>query len=382
MLLSSNNNQLNDLFESMGINTQEISLLSKYIHDEVYSAGTIILEEGIVIDYAILIQSGAIVSKKRVLNSNFKIPMNRLSDGDIISELFLKNDPDSTMEYKAISEAVIIKIDIPSIKKDKALKNVYVKIIEYLVAHNYSEHRHQIIENKAVREFFRRFINRSLIIICLYTLCLPIISDVVGNQYLNAVTAVISIALFLMALTLFHDTQVPLTFFGLNSNNLWRSVRESAIISIIFCATATIVKYLFLTFGYLSSDFVLFENNTGFSSSFEIDSYKLLYLSLLYVSICPIEEFIIRGLLQTSFYYFCSGKKIERVIISICISNLLFSMIHTHHSFIVAIGAILPGVMWGYMYYKQKSLVGVTLSHIIIGYYIIYVLGTAGFVHA
>jgi hypothetical protein len=39
---------------------------------------------------------------------------------------------------------------------------------------------------------------------------------------------------------------------------------------------------------------------------------------------------------------------------------------------------ILPNIFWCLLYYKYRSLVGVTVSHILIGVWVLFIMGTPG----
>ncbi|HET7839741.1 MAG TPA: CPBP family intramembrane glutamic endopeptidase, partial [Rectinemataceae bacterium] len=99
----------------------------------------------------------------------------------------------------------------------------------------------------------------------------------------------------------------------------------------------------------------------------------LLFL-LLYTLFSPIQEFIARGCIQSSFRNFLPDTR-RSIWISIILSNLLFSMAHSHLNLGFAIVAFVPGLFWGWMYERQRSLLGVCVSHVLLGDLAIYVLG-------
>jgi membrane protease YdiL (CAAX protease family) len=91
-----------------------------------------------------------------------------------------------------------------------------------------------------------------------------------------------------------------------------------------------------------------------------------LFLTCMAYSVfAPVQEFIARGCFQTSFQNFLMGK--YRILIAIVISNLMFSMTHLHISIRFAFIAFIPGLFWGWQYARHKNLIGISISHIIIG---------------
>jgi hypothetical protein len=86
---------------------------------------------------------------------------------------------------------------------------------------------------------------------------------------------------------------------------------------------------------------------------------------LAYSVFAPVQEFIARGCFQSSFQNFLMGK--HRILLSIVISNLMFSMTHLHISTRFALLAFAPGLFWGWQYARHKNLIGISISHVIIG---------------
>ena len=47
---------------------------------------------------------------------------------------------------------------------------------------------------------------------------------------------------------------------------------------------------------------------------------------------------------------------------------------HTYISLEFAIATFIPGISWGWLFQKQRSLVGVSVSHALIGLWIVFIL--------
>ena len=98
------------------------------------------------------------------------------------------------------------------------------------------------------------------------------------------------------------------------------------------------------------------------------------FVPLAYVLLSsPIQELIFRGTLQARLKEFLIGK--HHVGLSIFVSNLLFALIHIAVSSVLSVFAFLAGLFWGWLYNKHKTLVGVVISHMMIGGWAFFVLG-------
>ena len=51
----------------------------------------------------------------------------------------------------------------------------------------------------------------------------------------------------------------------------------------------------------------------------------------------------------------------------IVLSSAVFSMGHQHLGWSYALASFVPGLFWGWMYQRQRSLIGVSISHALIG---------------
>ena len=57
------------------------------------------------------------------------------------------------------------------------------------------------------------------------------------------------------------------------------------------------------------------------------------------------------------------------------VTNMVFAATHVHLSVWFAVLAFLPGLFWGWMYQRERSFLGVGLSHALIGCWVLFVLG-------
>jgi hypothetical protein len=99
----------------------------------------------------------------------------------------------------------------------------------------------------------------------------------------------------------------------------------------------------------------------------------------LYAIFSPIQELIARGAMQSSLHEFLTGPRAN--LWAIVLSTLMFTQIHLHLTPAYALAVFFPSLFWGAMYARQRSLVGVSISHILIGVYVAFFLGMPVMVH-
>ena len=88
------------------------------------------------------------------------------------------------------------------------------------------------------------------------------------------------------------------------------------------------------------------------------------------------QEFIARGCIQGGLHQFITGK--FSAITAIFVATMMFSVFHLMMDMRFALLTIIPGLFWGYLFYKQRNVLAVSISHIVIGLVAIFVLGIVG----
>ena len=141
----------------------------------------------------------------------------------------------------------------------------------------------------------------------------------------------------------------------------WRwVVLDSLAWSAVFCAAITAIKWGLITSSPGYAHLQLFN---PWTSPDGLGATMLAYG--LYVVLSPVQEFVARGMMQGSLQKMLTGDYVA--LRSIVVANAIFSISHQHLGLGYALAVFIPGLFWGWMYYRQQSLLGVSLSHVLIG---------------
>jgi membrane protease YdiL (CAAX protease family) len=85
--------------------------------------------------------------------------------------------------------------------------------------------------------------------------------------------------------------------------------------------------------------------------------------------VAPSQEFLIRGVAQTVLFRLLGGGHAK--FWAIVLASLLFAVSHTYFSFWISVLSILGGFFWGFLYMRHQTIVGVAVSHFLIGDYML-----------
>lgn len=100
-----------------------------------------------------------------------------------------------------------------------------------------------------------------------------------------------------------------------------------------------------------------------------------LFAVVLYAIHSPLQEFVVRAGLQASFQHFRPVEPGRVNWTAIIASNLIFASAHCFLGPGFTFAVFGPGLFWGWMFAKQRSLVGVIVSHIALGLWALFALG-------
>lgn len=99
-----------------------------------------------------------------------------------------------------------------------------------------------------------------------------------------------------------------------------------------------------------------------------------LYL-LGYVVFVVVQEWVARGVFQTALEVLLPGRHAREL--ALLLANLMFAASHLHVSLQLALATAVPGLFWGWLYLRQRTLVGVVLHHVGLGVAAWWLLGPA-----
>jgi membrane protease YdiL (CAAX protease family) len=297
----------------------------------------------------------------------------RLTTGDTIGELsFIKGTPRSAT-VRSESPTVLLGLGPRGLSLIEAeyprassalMKNILGYVGNRLIQTSTNQvHALKVeLHNSILSSKSNLFFSYVIGLLCVYNLAIHLITNLSSDPDRASLISVIIILLFSAVLILMiQQSRLPVRIFGLTTRNWKPAVTESMIWTVGIIAVMVIIKWVLITNVDRYRHLPLFD----FDPSAQQGSMALNFL--LYGLHSPIQEFIARGVLQGSLQHFYTGRNIRfRAII---VSNALFSATHVHlMSGLLAVIVFVPGLFWGWLYSRQENLIGVSISHMLIGW--------------
>ena len=295
----------------------------------------------------------------------------QINAGDSIGELSFVKGEGRSASVKSLTNAMLLglsPLDLLRLEgqnpgmSSRIMKNMVGYVGDRLKRTSDNEVRALKLElqNSIEKSNANLFFSYVICLLCVYNVTLRLTAtyatDVNGSSLVSALIVIVfSGVLYLMT----RKSRLPLRKYGLTMRNWRPAVKESLAWSAIVIVGLIAAKWTLIHTVERYKDLTLFD--------FDLGRRYIVFNFLLYGLHCPIQEFVARGVLQSSLSrFFTSGNTTLRAIL---VSNALFSAVHIHvMSGLLAIVVFVPGLLWGWLYSRHPTLIGVSISHLLIGW--------------
>lgn len=319
--------------------------------------GKFLFHEGMPATNLYIIKEG----KVSIVKEGFEISV--LESGQYIGEIAVVDKQMRSASAQAQEDSVFYILPLDKLQENSSVYSKLLLNISKTIARRLRE------SNTAVVSAFKkeldalklqmsvgRLISYILAAMALYLIGFRFIVSFWNEQgvTLNGIAARVNIILALVVLIIIRKSGYPLSSYGLNTHQWKKSIVESVLYSLPILAIVALLA--------------LFPWFISLQDHLNVNTYGSLYwLNLIigYVLFAPIGEFIARGCLQESLQRFLLGRHAKYK--AIIIASLLYSSTYSYMSPVTPVLMFVLGLFWGWLYARHKTLIGVSISHILIG---------------
>ncbi len=355
----------------------QIERLREISYEQKINAGDIFIHEGKVEQRFYLITEGEIEIIKK--NGDRYYPLAKLNSGEIVGEMALFENSARSASAKAIVNSSVICFDLEKIKYDENYLDIYAKFTAYFgdkISKRLRYTNEVTVEVLKERLAIGNFAVNIIAITTLYAISLQMLQKLKSYMSNSTVVTIIVLSMFCyFIISMMLKSGYPLKTFGITTENWKKSIIESIIYTIPFLILIMAIKYSLILFVPRLNNIPLFDPTAIFKTAADVNM-KVYFAALFgYIIFVPIQELIVRSGIQSALQKFLSGSKFKTRWSAIILSNILFAGGHSHISAGFALSVFLPGIFWGWLYAKQNSLIGVSISHILIGVWAAFIVG-------
>jgi CRP/FNR family transcriptional regulator, cyclic AMP receptor protein len=341
-----------------------------------WPAGADIVREGDPASEVLIIEAGeARVLKQGAGGAQHQI--NRLAVGDSFGEMALFDQAVRSATVRADGPVRVLVVPIEDILALAEARPSFVAAlvgIARLVAERLRKSSDVAVEaaeralaEERTRVAMGKFTFSLIVAYSLYTWVLGTatqVKEALGRSELVTLPVVLVTAGILVGFM--RSSGYPARFFGLTLKDAPRQVLEALLLTLpLMALTVALKMWMVAELPSMQGQPVLqmfAEPAPGMPAS-RFNPW----LTLAYVIFVPFQELIYRGGLQGALAHFLTGR--WRLWMAILGSNIIFSAAHLYISPGLSISAFIAGLFWGWLYARQGGLAGVSVSHVLLGFW-------------
>lgn len=244
---------------------------------------------------------------------------------------------------------MIVKVDAREQALEKALSEV-------------SRKNAALGEAAQLRAEFSKLFVGTIIILCCYVMLVSFLREVrhVDMTPLSWATHLVNLGLFgilggSMAWFL-NRHRYAMNTFGLTWKNWRRALNESLLVCILVLGLLVLFK------AYLVGFDPLYRGQPLIKPTFGSFPWQMFFM---YALVCFAQELSTRGFLQTCIERVLEGK--GRTTLAILLGSVEFGVVHLHYSFQLSVLAFLGAALFGSLYARHRTILGITVMHYILG---------------
>ncbi len=378
----------------------DLALLAAVSRFVDHAAGADIVREGDpALDMMVIASGQAQVLKLGAAGEQHEI--NRLGVGDTFGEMALFDRVPRSATVRAIDSVRTLVLPVADIVGQAELRPSLVPLlvdIAALVAERLrlsSATAVAAAERALAEERTRAVMGRfTLLLIFAYSLYTWVLGTAMQakaalgrSEFITVPAVVICVAILFVFVRV---SGYPASFFGVTTKNALRDVGEATLLTLPLILLTVALKLALLAWVPAMHGMPLFDmfaaattatTAAAASSGLTVPPGSAgspangfnPWLALAYVVFVPFQELIYRGGVQGSLAHFLTGR--WRDWMAIVGANIIFSAAHLYVSPGLAVVAFAAGLFWGWLYARQRGLAGVSVSHMLLGFWAFEVVG-------
>jgi len=368
-------NLLDDLTED------QIRQLVPLVESKHFSEGEVVFAEGDTSRLFYVVASGGV----EIVKPAHDLVLERMEPGAVFGAMAVFDEIPRNVTARATRDSVLIEFEVEDLKvlAEQHTESLYSILLknqlrvqnERLLAQTEATvaQLEQKLAETSLRASMGRFITFVIALMCLWGAALRLGLWLDDLGFSSTVFTSGLLVVFVMALIwMIGRGNLPMRLYGLTLEGWREHTVEALVWSAVFCLVMTGLKWGVMAVVPSFSEGSLF-SLSGFEGGLTPMNLSMVAV---YALFCPFQEFVARGACQGSLEHLLIGRASS--LRANVIANLLFATTHLHMSPYFAAAVFLPGLFWGAMFSRQRGLVGPSISHALIGIYVMFVLGLPG----
>ena len=368
-----------------GLSDDQLAQLEAHFREVRHDEDELVIEEGDLTDDLFIIRVGSVEVTKRTPGSATGQRLAVIQAGECFGEVGLIDRQPRSASVRTLEPTHLSALSVNEVRLLSAgSESLYSVLIRNLASEMARRLRgtnevaaaslEREVEHLNARVAMGTFLAYVVLVMSVYGFILRAATNMAHTASSSTVVSIpiiigLASALFMMML----QSGYPLRTYGLTLVNWKANCVESVLWTLPFLALLTLAKFALIRTVPQFSHTPLFNIYAAVNpDAGPRDAYFVALIALGYLALVPLQEISIRGALQSSLQSFLVGPR--STFWAIVISNAMFTCAHLHLSETLALAVFLPGVFWGVLFARQRSVVGPILSHMMVGWWALFLL--------
>jgi CRP-like cAMP-binding protein/membrane protease YdiL (CAAX protease family) len=367
-----------------GLTEEELERVLRWMGERRCQPGEALIREGAQDRDLFLLVEGRAEVVRGEEGSSARYRLAELGAGEVCGELaFIDRAPrsSSVIALEPVRALVLEESAWSLIERDaqlfaKIYRNIAARLSDRLRSSNdvVVQSLEKELAVAKLQVFTGNFMVVFLILLPLYVFAIhsmQYLTRIFGNPLF--VTVPVSLVILAAFIWVARKSGYPWSFFGLTLRNWRQAVMEAIASSFVILGLGTLGKWWLLSHHPTLYGEALFEFGRYAFSTPSTTQAQIIALTMYGLVTIPIQELLAHGVIQSTLQVFLLGK--WRYTFAIIITALVFGMTHLILSPLIALVTFVLGLLWGWLYKRHGTLIGVILSHFLVGVGAFFVIG-------
>lgn len=364
-----------------GLDEAEAESLSKLLQPRTLAPREFLVREGDAATEMFFLSRGTVEVVRVESGTQREHVISQLGAGQVVGEMALVSGKPRAASIRAQDIVEVLALPLDALRpkagshEPGALRDAYSKIVTNLagtLSDRLRDSNDEALKAAQARVAMGQFTINIFLLLAVYVLTLGVLPYL--QRVLPGNSTYITVPLLLvfggLVVHFMKVSGYPLATFGLTTRGLGKAALEGALYTVPVLVLLTGIKWAFLRSQPRFDGRPVLEYDTILG---QMGVTQFIVMLTVYSVFTFVQELVVRGGLQSALSLFLATP--GRHLTAILVSNVLFSVTHMHLSAPFAFMAFIPGVYWGWIYKRQHHLAGVTISHMIFGVFVFFVLG-------
>jgi len=216
-------------------------------------------------------------------------------------------------------------------------------------------------------------VGRTLVALSIYVFLLPLaawLKPVLPSD--SVISFGVIVGLGFMTWTYQRNSGLPRLDFGLNFSRWPRQVARGAMWTLPWLALVLLGKWCWIQFS--SEPMRLFEPERAMNSAVGLNWAQWAMFAAGYAVMSFAQEYV-RAVVQGALALFYRTVREHERWKSLLIANLIFAILHVHLSAMFALLSFAAGLLWGWIFQRERSYLAAATSHALTGVWVVFIVG-------